>query len=387
MNTADVAVIGLGAMGSATLYQLARRGVRAIGIDRFDPPHDRGSSHGETRITRQAIGEGAEYVPLVLRSHAIWRELEAHGGQRLLHAVGGLILAGEHAAGRHHARPDFLGTTIATARQFGIAHELLSAQQVAARFPQLIVQGDERGYYEPGAGFVLPEKCIEVQLTLARRMGTQVFTGERVLRLEPTRQGVMVHTDRSRYSVGRVVLSAGAWVGDFLPLGAFRVYRQVLYWFEPQDPSLYAPERFPVFIWLHGPGEEGHFYGFPMLPGSAGVKLAGEQFGQESDPDRVNRRVSSQQIAFTYRHHVAPHLRGLGPRCARTATCLYTATPDGGFVLDWHPELPGVFVVSPCSGHGFKHSAGLGEAIAQLLTEGRSAVSLEPFSLARFAKR
>ncbi|RIH83849.1 N-methyl-L-tryptophan oxidase [Calidithermus roseus] len=387
MTTADVAVIGLGAMGSAALYQLARRGMKAIGIDRFDPPHDRGSSHGETRITRQAIGEGAEYVPLVLRSHAIWRELEAQSGECLLHAVGGLILAGERAEGRHHAKPDFLGTTVATARQFGIAHEVLSAEQIAERFPQLILQGDEQGYYEPGAGFVLPEKCIEVQLTLARRMGAGVFTGERVLRLEPTPGGLTVHTSRARYAVGRVVLSAGAWVREFLPLEAFRVHRQVLYWFEPEDPALYAPERFPVFIWLHGPGEDGHFYGFPMLQGSAGVKLAGEQFSRESDPDQVEHTVSSEQIGFIYRHHVAPRLRALGPRCTRTAACLYTSTPDGGFVLDWHPELPGVFVVSPCSGHGFKHSAGLGEAIAQVIAEGRSAVSLEPFSLARFAKR
>ena len=183
-RTADVAVIGLGAVGSATLYQAAKRGVRVIGIDRFNPPHQHGSSHGDTRITREAIGEGREFVPLAVRSNEIWQELESATGSSLLTRTGGLILAPGNIAGDHHGSRSFLGDTLAAAQQFGIAHESLDAGEVLRRYPQLRLRGDETAYYEPGAGFLRPEACVAAQLAEARRLGAEIFPSEIVLEIK-----------------------------------------------------------------------------------------------------------------------------------------------------------------------------------------------------------
>ena len=383
--TADVVVVGLGAMGSASLYQLARRGVRTIGIDRFVPPHDRGSSHGESRITRQAVGEGAEYVPFVLRSHEIWRELEADTGESILWPVGGLLLAGQIGAVRHHGQLDFVGRTIAVAQRYQIAHEVLNAKQVHERFPQFHLVGDELAYYEPGAGLVRPERCIAVQLDRARTHGAIVRTGETVISVTPGASDVRVVTDATTYVAGAAGITAGAWLPALLG-GPFRklltVHRQVLYWFAPDDVSAFAPGRFPIFIWMHGPAEDDYFYGFPIV--SEGLKLATEQFVETTDPDHAQREVSTSEIANMHAVHVRGRLAGLTNRCLRADTCLYTVTPDMRFVIDRHPDSARIIVASPCSGHGFKHSAAIGEAIAERLTGGESRLDLAPFSLARF---
>lgn len=383
-TTADVIVVGLGAMGSATLYQLARRRARVIGIDRFAPPHDRGSSHGESRITRQAIGEGEEYVPFVLRSHEIWRELEAGTGESLFLAVGGLILGRPAGRARHHGQVDFVGRTIASARRYRIAHEVLDAGQVQERFPPFRLTGDEVGYYEPGAGLLRPERCVAVQLEQARALGASVRTGETVLRIGPAGSDVQVVTDRKTYTAGHLVVAAGPWLPALLgaPFTALcQVYRQVLYWFAPEDPSAFAPGRFPVFIWVHGGGDADYFYGFPIV--ADGLKLATEQFAETSDPDRVARSVAEAEVAAMVGSHVRGRLRGIAGRCQRATTCLYTATPTSGFIVDRHPEWERVIVASPCSGHGFKHSAAIGEAIAERVTTGLPRLDLAPFSLAR----
>ena len=385
-TTADVVVIGLGAMGSATLYQLARRGVRALGIDRFAPPHDHGSSHGESRITRQAIGEGEEYVPFVLRSHEIWRELETETGATLLFPIGGLLLGRASGGARHHGQVDFIGRTIAAAERYRIAHEVLTAPDVARRFPQFRLVGDEVAYYEPGAGFVVPEQCVATQLARAQAQGAVVRTGETVTRIVPMAGGVEIMTDLARYAAGHVVVAAGGWIAGLLG-GAFSkllaVYRQVLHWFAPDDPRQYAPGRFPIFIWIHGAGETDYFYGLPVV--SAGVKLGGEQFVETSEPDRIARDVSAVETARAYETHVRDRLTGITPRCIRAQTCIYTVTPDSRFVIDRHPDSERVIVVSPCSGHGFKHSAAIGEAIAARLTGEDSRLDLAPFAHARFA--
>jgi sarcosine oxidase len=383
---ADVIVVGLGAMGSAGLYQLARRGARVIGIDRHVPPHDRGSSHGESRITRQAIGEGEEYVPFVLRSHEIWRELEAETGESLLFPVGGLVLGPESARrAQHHGHVDFVGRTIDAARHFHIAHEVLRATEVQKRFPAFGLVGDEIAYYEPGAGFLRPERCVAVQLQRARALGAIVHSGETVVRIVPRGREVDVVTGRDVYTAARVIATAGAWLPALLG-GPFpkilRVYRQVLYWFAPHEPSTFGPGSFPIFIWIHGAGAADSFYGFPIV--SDGVKLASEQFVDTTDPDGVQREVSAAEVANMYASHIRGRLTGITDRCVRAETCLYTVTPDSRFVIDRHPESERLLVASPCSGHGFKHSAAIGEAIAELLLSGRSRLDLAPFSLARF---
>jgi sarcosine oxidase len=384
--TADVVVVGLGAMGSATLHQLARRGVRALGLDRFAPPHDRGSSHGESRITRQAIGEGEEYVPFVLRSHEIWRELEALTGERLLEPVGGLLLSRPAGATRHHGKVDFVRRTIAAARRFAIAHDVLEAGEVMKRFPPFRLAGDEIGYFEPGAGVLRPERCVAVQLDRARALGAAVRTGETVERLAPGARGVEVVTDRARYEAGHVVVTAGAWLPALLggPFpGLLRVHRQVLTWFAPDDAdaAAFSPERFPIFIWMYGDGDADYFYGVPHL--SEGVKLADEQFAETTGPDEVRREVSAAEIAAIHARHVAGRLTGISRRCVRAETCLYTTARDSGFLIDRHPDWERVIVASPCSGHGFKHSPAIGEAIAELVTDGASRLDVRPFALGR----
>lgn len=383
-RTYDVIIVGLGAVGSAAAWQLAQRGARVLGLDRFCPPHDRGSSHGYTRITRLAVGEGPEYVPLVRRSHALWRSLEAATGQALFVQNGALIMGACSDRARVHDQEDFVGRTIEIARQQGIAHEILSPAALAGRFPAFAPRGDERCYFEPEAGFLRPEACVAAQLDLARRAGARLQTGEAVLDIRAQGPGVAVRTARGRYAAGRCIVSAGAWLPQLMGApfaGTLRVVRQTLHWFEPQDPALYAPERFPVFIWVHGPGEDDSFYGFPLAPGPAGVKIGLEQNDADCHPDTMDRFVRPEESALAHARHVQGRLRGLAPRVAASAACPYTQAPQSRFVVTRAPGVAAALVVSACSGHGFKHSAALGEALAQTSLGQAPAISLAPFGL------
>ena len=382
-EAARVAVVGLGAMGAATLYQLAKRGIPALGIDRHDPPHAHGSSHGETRITRQAIGEGAEYVPLVLRSHEIWRELERATGAELFVRCGGVVIGPPDDARGLHDTPGFLRSTIAQARRFGIAHELLDRRQAADRFPQFTgLANDDIVYHEPGAGFVRPEACIKAQLDRAIQLGARVRTGTNVLALQPDGDAMRIETDTETIRVARVVVAAGAWTGGLVgpPFDRLlRVTRQSLFWFQPDEPTLYdVGAGCPVFIRQHGPTDEDLFYGFPTPAGSTGVKLATERDDDELAADDYEAGPASTDAAAFYEKHVAGYLRGVTPRVVKSLSCLYTSTPGSRFLIDEHPRMPHVTVVSACSGHGFKHSAALGELVAERV---RGAMLLGPFRL------
>ena len=387
MSTYDVAVVGLGAAGASTLYQLARRGVRAVGIDRFSPPHIYGSTHGDTRITREAIGEGEAYTPLVQRSHAIWRELEAETGADLLTQCGGLIIEATGGGAAGHHRHEFLASTIACANRYGIKHELLSAADVAGRFPQFALDGDESAYFERTAGVVRPERCVAAQLTVASRRGAEIRRETRVLAVEQSGTGVRVRTDEGVVDADRVVLAVGPWVRDFVEreqLPLFTVYRQVLTWFELRSDAIdHTPGAMPVFIW--GLSDGNAFYGLPAIDGTREVKVATEQLDTATGADEASLEVDPDEPRVLYDTLIGGRLPGLSPRCLRTARCLYTVTPDANFVIDDHPDIDGVLLVSPCSGHGFKHSAGLGEAIAQRITTGTSDADLSPFRLDRFA--
>jgi sarcosine oxidase len=384
--TESVIVVGLGAVGAAVLYQLACRGIPAVGIDRFAPPHAMGSSHGETRITRLSVGEGDAYAPLVRRSHEIWRALEASEGVRLMTTAGGLIMGPQTGAPIHHGKDAFIDRTIALAKRTGIAHEVLDAAAIAARYPQFALRGDEIAYFEPEAGMLAPEACVRVQLAAARARGATIRTDEQVLAIAQDERGVSVRTARETLRASRGVVAAGAWVGQLLG-GTFarhaRVYRQTLHWFAADDPAPYAPGRFPIFIWMHGTGPEDYFYGFPEAQAGAGVKVASEQYGMEADPDSVARTVSDPESASMYRSHVAGRLRGVSARVVDAKACLYTVTPDAGFIVDSAPGTDRVLVASACSGHGFKHSAALGEAIAEQIADGGSRIPLDAFALTR----
>lgn len=382
----DVAVIGLGAMGSAAALQLARRGARALGLDRFDPPHGLGSSHGDTRVTRLAIGEGDHLTPLVMRSHELWREIERESGARLLQEIGALIVSSDQNAAKTHVE-GFFHKTVAAAEKFSIAHELLDAAQIRTRFPQFHIRDDESGYFEPTAGYVRPEDCVRAQLILARKHGADLRTDETVLGFEPAGDRVAVATDQGRYEADKIIVAAGPWLPDLLggKLSAlFQIYRQVQFWFDTDPAEAFVHPRFPVFIWELQNSKQG-LYGFPALDGpNGGIKLASEQFEQTTTPQAARREVSESEID-AMRALVAPNLSGVGPRCLRATTCLYTVTPDFGFVIDRHPDSERILIASPCSGHGFKHSPAIGEALADWALHGQSRLDLKPFGLARFA--
>jgi sarcosine oxidase len=369
MTTADAIVVGLGALGSAVAHYLAAEGARVIGLDRFAPPHDQGSSHGATRITRLAIGEGEEYVPVVQRSHELWRALEAQLGETLMTTTGGLVIASAASDRRaYHGKAGFFDRTVAAARRFGIAHEELDGAELRRRFPAFTPRDDERGYWERDAGLLRPERCVAAQLQAARAHGADLRYGHVVERIDglPGAAGATVVTNQGRLSAARVVIAAGAWLPTLLKPSLatrFVVQRQVLHWFAAAEPALFAASVCPVFIWIHG-AEGAAFYGFPQADGFDGVKIATEQTERTTTADSIDRVVTAAETLHTFEAHIRGRLRGVTPRSVRDATCLYTTTADGRFVIDRHPESPNVTVVSACSGHGFKHSAALGEAIA-----------------------
>ena len=376
----DVIVVGLGAMGSSVTLRLAERGLRVTGIDRFSPPHDHGSTHGETRITRLAIGEGASYAPLVRRSHQLWREIERATGTALLHQTGGLILgAGDNA---------FLGRTRAVAREHGIAHEDLSTAELARRFPMFEPDADTEAYFEPEAGYVHPERAVAAQLSLARRAGAELRLGETVLAWEASASGVVVNSTTSTLEARELVLCAGAWIAQLFPQGAslFVAYRQHMHWF-PIRHGYEALRAMPVFVWETGggPREFAHascFYGFPAIDGpGGGVKLATERYESIAQPELTAHAPDEEAAGELHAEYLERHFRWVDRAPLRSAQCLYTNTRDSNFVIDRHPDHANVTIVSACSGHGFKHSPAIGEAVAQWVTGGRSELDLAPFRL------
>ena len=388
MTTADVIVVGLGAVGSAVAHHLAAGGAQVIGLDRFAPPHDQGSSHGATRITRLAIGEGEEYVPIVQRSHTLWRALEAETGETLMTTTGGLLIASAASDRRaYHGQAGFFDRTVAAAERFGIVHEQLDAAEIRRRFPAFMPRDDERGYWERDAGILSPERCVAAQLQAARSRGADLRYGSVVESIEslPGAAGVTVVTNVGRLSAAQVVIAAGAWLPTLLPsaqAARFTVQRQVLHWFAADERALFAPGLCPVFIWIHG-DDGASFYGFPKADGFDGVKVATEQTEHATTADSIERVVTGAETALTFAAHIRGRLRGVTPLSVHNATCLYTSTIDGRFVIDRHPEWPNVTVVSACSGHGFKHSAALGETVADSVLGKAPRVDLSSFATLR----
>jgi sarcosine oxidase len=374
---ADVIVVGIGAMGSAVSWQLARRGFAVVALDRYAPPHDRGSTHGESRITRLAVGEGEEYVPLVRRSHQLWGEIEAESSQTLLTQTGGLVIGGPDG--------DFVARTQAIAERHGIAHENLDAGELRRRFPMFAVSEDERAYYEPEAGYVRPEAAVTAQLALAADAGAGLHFNEQVLDWRASPEGVRVRTENDAHDADQLVLCAGAWINQLLPEGrdVFAVYRQLLLWFPVADEPPGLGEM-PIFVWDFGGQRTGFvhlrgFYGFPPLSATSGVKVATEQFEHTTEPDGAQHPATAGEAEVMRRQVIGARLPWLGSKPLRTASCLYTSTRGSRFVIDRHPAHGNVMIVSACSGHGFKHSTAVGEAVAQWVAGQAPQVDLGPF--------
>lgn len=381
-------VVGLGGMGAATAYQLSKAGVSVIGIDRFVPPHELSASYGNTRISRQAVAEAGPYVPLVLRSHEIWRDLERLTDETILDVTGVLIMQATSSTVGHRGVSDFLASTAAAAKAYGIEHRLLGTDDIRAEFPQFRLDEEHSGYYEPGAGFIRPEAAIRAQLQLAQKHGTVINTDEQVLEIISHTTGVTVRTDKDIYSADMVVVAAGAWIPDLLDipeLQQVRIYRQVVYWFEITNSyETFLPDRFPVFIWENGTNDE-LSYGFPAVDGRAGgLKVSAERFvDRAQSADDITRNVSADEIRHMFQTNIYGRIPALGPQCVKAKACMYAVTPDFNFIIDYAPETTNVMIVSACSGHGFKHSAAIGESIAQLITTGQSDNDLTPFTLNR----
>jgi sarcosine oxidase len=375
MTHFDVGIIGLGAMGSATLYACTRRNARTIAFDQHSPPHAAGSTHGHTRIIREAYYEHPLYVPLVRRAYELWADLERESGTTLLVRTGGVMVGPETGP--------LLRGALESARTHDIPHDLLDAAALAARFPAYRAHADWVALLEHRAGMLFPERCVQAFLDGASQTEAELRPNEGVRRWSSSTRGITLQTMTGKYEVGRLVVAAGPWLpnlmdslGVLLPL---EIERQLSHWFDPvaADPK-YGASRAPIGLWETRDGEL-----FATLPDEGhGVKCGMHHAGAATSPDSVDRKVSDAEndAARVLLDDVMP---GAGGRLREARVCLYTNTPDRHFIIDW---LDGgrVLVVSPCSGHGFKFASAIGEIVAQLVLDGRSWLDLTPFSLARF---
>lgn len=373
MQKFDVAVIGLGAMGSATLFHLARQGCRVIGLERFEPGHDRGSSHGESRAIRLGYFEHPSYVPLLRRAYENWRELERLSEESLLTVTGVLeigkpgsaIVAGSAEASLLHDLP----------------HTLLDANEVMLRFPQFTLPPDFSAVWQPDGGYLLPERAVHAYLALAQSYGAEVLTGTQALGIDPYPAGVRIALADGAVEADRVVVAAGPWIGDLVPALApdLQLTRQVLVWFEPRDPKAVQFGNLPVFI-IDAPGEIA--YGFPQIS-QLGFKCASHlSSGTVGHADEA-RQNAGMEDAAVLRRFLEAYLPGAAGPVRAMKTCLYTKTPDEDFVLDCLPEDSRIVIASPCSGHGFKFASVIGEVLADLALHGSTPHDIGRFRMSR----
>jgi sarcosine oxidase len=378
-KTFDVIVVGLGAMGSATAFHLARRGQRVLGLERFEPGHTRGSSHGESRIIREIYFEHPLYVPIVRRAYELWHELEQESGERLLTITGGLMIGPKDGT--------LVTGVLRSASAHDIPHEVLSAAELRSRFPGFAPSETHVAVVDARAGYLDADACVRTQLAMAARHGAQIHFTERVASWESDEQSVRVKTPNGWYSARQLVISAGPWANSLVPelRLPLSVERQVLVWLEPTaHAEWYDPTRFPIYLWEDAAGHLG--YGFPRL--AQGVKAAVFHEGDiVPEPNAIERAVAPEEIQRVRDalRHVLPGVATGELRNAKV--CPFTNTPDTHFLIDFHPSFANVLVSSPCSGHGFKFASAIGELQADLLMDGRGRFDVSPFRRARFAVR
>jgi sarcosine oxidase len=372
----DAIVLGLGAMGSATICQLALRGRRVLGLEQFSQGHSLGSSHGDSRIIRETYFEHPLYVPLVRRAHDLWRELEERSGAALMTINGGLMIG---------PRDGMVVTgTLRSATEHGLPHELLTPEETRNRFPAFRLDDDLVAVVDPHAGYLDPEACNRAHIDVAREAGAEVRFNAPVREWMPDGDGVRVTTPTGSYVADRLVIAGGAWSAELLrelqlPL---TVERQSVFWLEPDvDAEQFDRAQFPIYAHEFKPGNI--CYGFPRLP--RGVKASVMHGGENSiHPDHVRRTIDESE-ADPLRKALRPILPGLARAAVReSSVCIFTNAPDHDFIVDFHPVYPQVLVSSACSGHGFKFASALGEIHADLLTTGTARFDLSPFRIDRW---
>jgi sarcosine oxidase len=350
----DAIVVGLGAMGSAVAFEVARRGRKVLGIDRFEPPHNMGSTHGKSRIIREAYFEDPGYVPLVARAFEKWGEIERLSGRRIFERTGGLMLG----------PPDgrLVSGALASAKEHRLQHEVLDAQEVMKRVPGLRAMADMIGVVEPRAGVLQPEVAVTAYLELARKYGATIVTNERVVGWEARDSGLQVTTELRAYECERLIIAAGAWTSALVPdLGVnLTVERQVQHWFRPA-----ATIRTPIIMCEYAPGR--YWYSIPDR--GEGIKVAIHHEGSTVDPETVDRTVRTEEVAYV-RALLRTYMPDADGPLIESSVCLYTNTPDERFLVGRHPAHPNVEIVSACSGHGFKFASAIGEIVAERVTSG-----------------
>jgi sarcosine oxidase len=368
-----VAVVGCGAMGAATGWRLAARGVQVVCFDRHSPPHAFGSSHGESRITRTAYFEGPWYVPLLQETFPLWRELERVAGERLLTLNGALMIGRESA--------EAITGALAAATTHRLDARLLDADEVRRLYPGHVIREEEVAVLDAQAGFVRPEAAVAAMIGRLIALGGEIRRGVVVAAVNDRPEGVEVVTDETRETFDAVVIAAGAWLPELAGWLPLTVERQVLAWFEiERGADWLTPDRFPVFI--RQTEDLGDIYGLPTLDG-ASVKIARHHDGDATEPNNVRREVTDHELD-PLRTFAATYLRGVTGRATRTVVCMYTNTPDEHFAIDLHPEDSRVVVISACSGHGFKFAPVIGDIAADLVCDGRTERDISRFSVARF---
>jgi sarcosine oxidase len=362
-------------MGSATLFHLARRGVRVLGLERFDLVHEYGSSHGLTRIIRLAYWEHPTYVALLRRSYELWRELESLAGERLLHITGSVDAGPEHGA-------IFQGA-LQSSELHGLPHEVMDGDELHRRFPGYRLPTEFRCLYQAEGGFLLPERCDVAHVEQALANGAEVHCREPVLEWGAASGQVWVRTNRARYEAGRLVICAGPWSSKLVPelAGLAVPERQVLAWLQPTRPAYFRPGAFPVF---NLEVEEGRYYGFPsfLMPGFKFGRY--HHRGENVDPDATNREPepADEELLRIFARRYFPE--GAGPTLM-LKTCLFTNSPDRHFILDHHPAHPEVAIAAGFSGHGYKFCSVIGEVMADLVQDAKARHDIDFFRLARFA--
>ena len=377
MDHYDVIVLGAGGVGSATLYHLAKRGVRAIGIDRFDPPHDRGSTHGQSRVIRQAYYEHPNYVPLLRESYREWFDVETLLGRKLFHQVGLL----EVGPGDGAVVPNVLKA----AAQYDIRVESLTPAQVEAHWPGLRVDPSFAGVFEPAAGYLLVEDCVQAHLDLARAAGAELLANTEVVGVKADASSVVVTTSAGlEITASKLIVAAGAWSPDqFLNLGIDCVVRRKsLFWFACDDPQYKVENGFPVFLFEL---PTGIFYGFPKMD-DVGLKFAEHSGGYSvTDPLTVDRSIDAMEQSRLV-EVLARMMPGVSTRVTHHAVCMYTMSPDEHFIIDRHPTSPNVVFAAGLSGHGFKFTGVLGRALADLAMQGGTTLPIDFLSLRRLGQ-
>ena len=376
MATYDRIVVGVGGIGSAALCSLARRGARVLGLESFGVAHDRGSSHGQTRIIRQAYFEHPDYVPLLRQAYQQWDRLEAESGRRLFERVGLLEVGVE-------AGPTMQGIR-RSATQHQLPIETLSATESLRRFPSLQIPEGMDVIYEANAGFLYVERCVETAIEVARRHGAEVRTNSpvREIRVKPDRCEVV--TDAGVDSADGIVFCLGPWSPALLPVRLpLHVVRKHLHWFQCEDPRFHVAARCPAFFYEL---PEGSFYGFPAFE-NVGVKVAEHTRGERTaDPASVDRTMDPMDVS-RIDAFVRTCLTSVSSIRTRHEVCMYTMTPDEHFVIDHHPGNPRAVFAAGFSGHGFKFAAGLGECLAEMTLHETRVPELEFLSASRFSTK